>query len=119
MNFDRADNNNYNSLQDLFDECKNLMDYHIVLIMKDGTSVDGIIEKVDSNGIIMLIGEDVLDQDDDDQDQYNTQRQFKKPRRMRRHRRFRRRGFPFNVIHGLFPIPYPYPFYPINPFYPY
>lgn len=116
MNFDRADN--YNSLQDLFDECKNLMNYHIVLMMKDGTSVDGIIEKVDSNGIIMLVGEDVVDQeDDDDQDQYNNQRQYKRPRRMRRHRRFRRRGFPFNVINGV--VPLPYPFFPINPFFPY
>lgn len=114
MNFDRGDN--LNSLQDLFDECKNLMDFHIVLIMKDGTSIDGIIEKVDSNGIIMLVGEDVVDQDDD-QDQYSDQRQFKRPRGMRRHRRFRRRGVPFNVVRGVFPLIYP--FYPVNPFFPF
>ncbi|WP_288222382.1 hypothetical protein [uncultured Clostridium sp.] len=112
MNYDRADN--YNSLQDLFDECKNLIDYHIVLIMKDGTSVDGIIEKVDSNGIIMLVGEDVVDIENNP----TEQRQFGNAARIRRNRRFRRRGYPFNAIRGLFPFFYPYP-YPYYPFYPY
>lgn len=117
MNYDRDDQNN--NLQELFDECKNLMDYHIILVMKDGTSFDGVIDKVDSNGVMMMVGEDILYDDDDDQGQYNTQRQFNRPRKMRRHRRFRRRGFPFNSIHRIFPIPYPYPFYPIGPFSPF
>lgn len=113
MNYERADSK---SLQDLYDECNNLMSYHITIVMQDGSTVDGMIEKVDSNGIIMLVGEDVMDEDD--MEQSNVQRQFGKGGRMRRHRRFRRRGFPFNSIRRVFPIIYPYPF-PYYPFFPY
>ena len=117
MNYQRAD---YGSLQELYDECKNLMNYHITIIMQDGSTVDGMIEKVDSNGITVLVGEDVMDDEDDmDMDQpngQNGQRQYGKGRRMRRHRRFRRRGYPFNSIRRILPIVYPNPFFP---FYPY
>lgn len=116
MNYERAD---YGGLQELYDECNNLMGYHITIVMKDGSTLDGMIEKVDANGITMLVGEDVMD-DEEDMDQSmnqpNVQRQFGKGRRMRRHRRFRRRGFPFNSIKRVFPIIYPYPFFPFFPF---
>lgn len=122
MNYERAD---YGGLQELYDECNNLMGYHITIVMKDGSAVDGMIEKVDANGITMLVGEDVMnDEEDMDQsmnqsmNQPNVQRQYGKGGRMRRHRRFRRRGYPFNSIRRVFPIIYPYPF-PYYPFFPY
>lgn len=117
MNYERAD---YGGLQELYDECNNLMGYHITIVMKDGTTLDGMIEKVDANGITMLVGEDVMD-DDEDMDQSmmnqpNAQRQYGKGRRMRRHRRFRRRGYPFNSIRRVVPIIYPNPFFPFFPY---
>lgn len=111
MNYERADSK---SLQDLYDECNNLMGYHITIVMKDGSTVDGMIEKVDSNGVVMLAGEDVMD--DDEMNQSDGERQFGKGRRMRRHRRFRRRGYPFNSIRTIFPIIYPFPYYPFFPY---
>ncbi|MDV4149585.1 hypothetical protein R0131_01940 [Clostridium sp. AL.422] len=111
MNYDRADMKN---LQDLYDECNKLMSYHITIVMKDGSTVDGMIEKVDSNGIIMLVGEDIMD--DDDGDTSTGERQFGKGPGMRRHRRFRRRGYPFNSIRRVLPIVYPYPFFPFFPY---
>jgi small nuclear ribonucleoprotein (snRNP)-like protein len=107
LNFDRGENY---SLQNLFDECKRLIDFHIILVMKDGSSVDGILENVDSNGIIMLVGEDVIDLDD--MPMPEGQRQFGGGRGMRRRRRFRRRGFPFNNVRGVFPFFFPFPFFP-------
>ena len=112
MNYERSDSKN---LQDLYDECNNLMGYHITIVMQDGSTVDGMIEKVDSNGIIMLVGEDVMSEDDN-MPQADMQRQFGKGDRMRRHRRFRRRGYPFNSIRRVFPIIYPYPFFPFFPY---
>lgn len=118
MNYDRGENV---SLQNLFDECKSLINFHIVLVMKDGSSVDGILENVDSNGIVMLVGEDVMDPDDmpmrDGEGQFDMSdglRQGGRPMGMRRRRRFRRRGFPFGGIRGVFPFFYPFfPFFPI------
>ena len=113
MNYERADSK---SLLSLYDECNNLTGYHITIVMKDGSTVDGMIEKVDSNGIIMLAAEDVMI--DEDMPEYSGERQYGNPRRMRRHRRFRRRGYPFNSIKTVFPIiyPYPFPYYPIFPY---
>ena len=112
MNYERADSK---SLQDLYDECNNLMGYHITIVMNDGSTVDGMIEKVDSNGVIMLAGEDVMSEDYN-MPQANGERQYGNPARMRRHRRFRRRGYPFNSIKTVFPIIYPYPYYPLFPY---
>ncbi|MCF0148767.1 MAG: hypothetical protein HUJ77_10280 [Clostridium sp.] len=113
MNYDRGD---YGSLQELYDDCNKLKEYHITIVMKDGSTVDGIIEKVDSNGIIMLVGEDIMDEEDTNES--NEQRQFGRRPGMARYRRFRRRGYPFNSIRRVFPIGYPYPF-PYYPFFPY
>lgn len=112
MNFDRGEN--FNSLQNLFDECKVLIDFHVILVMKDGTSVDGIMENVDSNGVIMLVAEDIMDPDDMPMSMSDGQRQGGRGG-MRRRRRFRRRGFPFGGIRGVFPFFYPYPFFPFFP----
>ncbi len=104
MNFERADVHG-----DLYDECKRLMEYHIVLKMTDGSTMDGIIEKVEPDRIIMLVGEDVMDLEGDED---NQERQFGKHRRFRRFRRFRRRSFPFNLVKGVFVLPFPHLFFP-------
>ncbi len=49
----------------LHDECKRHMYYHVILTMADGSIVDGIIENVDGDRVTMLVGEDVMEQDDD------------------------------------------------------
>ncbi|VYU64539.1 Uncharacterised protein [Clostridium tertium] len=108
MNYERSDDNM--NVQNLMDECKNLMGFHIIVVMKDGSSVDGIIDNVDSNGINMLAGEDMIS--DEDEYMQSMHRQFGNPK-MRRHRRFRRKGFPFHGIRRVFPIVFPFfPFYP-------
>lgn len=120
MNYDRGENV---SLQNLFDECKSLINFHIIVVMKDGSSVDGILENVDANGIVMLVGEDVIDVDGmpmmpmrDGQGQFDMSDSLRQgPRGMRGRRRFRRRGFPFGNVRGVFPFFFPYPFFPFFP----
>lgn len=114
MNFER--NDYYRDVTPIHDDCKKAMYYHIILKMKDGSTVDGIIENVDEDGIDMLVGEDVMEQDDEGQ--YDEERQFYgyghgRPRR--RFRRFRRRRFPLASLLALSLLPYPH----IPPFYPY
>ncbi|MDD7796066.1 hypothetical protein [Clostridium sp. 'White wine YQ'] len=108
----------------LHDKCKKYMYYHAILKMKDGKMLDGIIEDMDDDNVIMLIPEDIMEDDDDDDD-YDHHRQqyggygYGRPRR--RHRRFRRRRFPFGTLAALslFRYPYYYPPYPYYPYYPY
>lgn len=73
------------------------MHYHVVLKMKDGRSVHGILEGMNRQEASVLVPEDVTDE-----------RQFYGgygyPRR--RFRRFRRRIFPFIIIAALYPFPY-------------
>lgn len=99
------------------DKCKEYQSYHTVIIMDDGTTVDGIIEDINGDEIIMLVGEDVLASE-------NENNQLRQPpggyNRPNRYRRFRRRNYPIGGINriGLLPYPYippvyPYPFYPI------
>ncbi|WP_231692406.1 small nuclear ribonucleoprotein [Bacillus paralicheniformis] len=81
----------------LHDLCRKYMHYHVVLKMKDGRSVHGILEGVNRQEASLLIPEDVTDE-----------RQFYGgygyPRR--RFRRFRSRIFPFVIIAALSPFPY-------------
>ncbi|WP_024621559.1 hypothetical protein [Metaclostridioides mangenotii] len=101
-------NNNDINVQNLYDECKRLMSYHIILKMKDGCVFDGIIESVEPDRVIVLVGEDVMDQESSD-NQHNLQRQFGHPRRFRR---FRRRSFPLAALIALSLLQYPYSYYP-------
>lgn len=81
--------------------------------MKDGSVFDGIIESVDNDSITILVGEDVIDEEPENQN--NQQRQFGRPRR---YRRFRRRYFPLGALIALSLLQYPYysqPYY----YYPY
>jgi hypothetical protein len=83
--------------------------------MTDGSVVDGIIEDVDNDSIVVLVGEDVMEQDDNEPN--NQQRDFyRRPRR--RYRRFRRRRFPLGNLAALSLLAYPF-YAPPYPYYPY
>ena len=108
-----ATERNNRNMQNMYDECKRLMNYHTIFTMKDGTTFDGIIESVEQDRVIILVGEDVIDQKCENQ--YNQQRQYGPPRR---YRRFRRRAFPLGALIGLSLLAYPY-YAPPYPYYPY
>jgi hypothetical protein len=118
MEFEKDDQ--YRDLKGLYDECKRFMYYHTTLTMTDGSAFDGIIENVDPDRIIVLIGEDVMEQDNenkaDGQRQYYN---YGRPRR--RFRRFRRQAFPLATLAALSLLPYPYfvPPYPYSMYNPY
>lgn len=119
-------NENFRDLQYLHNQCKKCMYYHSVLTLKDGRVLDGIIEGVEPDRIIVLIGEDVMEQEAPMQG--NDQRQisgFGGGRPRRRYRRFRRRGIPLGSLAALALLNYPYynqpyPYYYQYPqYYPY
>lgn len=115
MVLDRIDYNN--NMRDLQSKFKKYMYYNVTLIMADGCLFDGMLENVDQDRITMLVGEDVMEQDDEYT--YDENRQpgnvgfNRRPRR--RFRRFRRRFFPFANVVALELLPYipphPYLFY--------
>lgn len=113
----------FRDIRNLHDECKRCMYYHTTLTMTDGSTIDGIIENVEPDRIIILVGEDVMEQDNDNES--DGQRQYYshgRPRRRRRFRRFRRQAFPLASLAALSLLPYPYfaPPYPYySPYYPY
>lgn len=114
MDLDR--NDYYRELGAVEDECKKYLYYHIILTMADGKKFDGIIENVDKDGITMLVGEEVMEQESENQS--NEQRQYHNyDRPRRRFRRFRRRKFPIANLAALALLPYIAP--PIYPYYPY
>lgn len=57
MYYERAD---FDNLQELYDEWKNLMNYHITIVIKDGSTVDGMIEKVEGWEDIKGLGAEVI-----------------------------------------------------------
>lgn len=101
-------NNKNRSGQNIYDECRKLMDYHVLFTMRDGTIFDGIIESVDSDSVTILVGEDIMEEELENP--CSQKRQFGRPRRFRR---FRRRVFPLATLIALSLLPYPYyPFFP-------
>ncbi|MBM7553788.1 hypothetical protein [Thalassobacillus pellis] len=109
----------YGQMNPMKDQCQQYMYYHVVINMADGTSVDGIIENVDDEGVSMLVGEDVMDEGSE---AGSEDRQFYGGYPRRRFRRFRRRFFPLGALTSLALYPYltPYPYYPPYPYpYPY
>ena len=109
MILDRMDyNSNTQNIENL---CKKYLYYNVTLTLSDGSVLDGMIESVELERIIMLVGEDVIDPDDDE-NTYDKNRQHGHRGPRRRFRRFRRRSFPFgNVIAiGLLPYIPPHPF---------
>lgn len=113
----QAEGNNSLNLEKLYNDCKSMMNYHVLLRMKDGREFDGVIESVEPDSVNLLMGEDVIMRDDED----NRQQMFGNPRRFRR---FRRTNFPLATLLALSLLPYPYyaPPYPYAmpyPYYPY
>lgn len=104
----RVQGSNSPNGQNLYNECNNMMHYHVVLTMQDGSQVDGIIESVEPTSVNVLVGEDTIYQE-------NTQRQYVNPRR---YRRFRRRNFSLTDLLALALLPYPY-YAPPYSYYPY
>ena len=108
--------NNYRNLKDVHDQCKRYLDYHSILTMTDGRVFDGIIVGVELDLIIVLVGEDMMEEDHEEQT--DRQRPFHHPRRRRRRRRFRRfrrHSFPLRDLAILSLLRYPYN----SPAYPY
>lgn len=106
----------YRDSQSLYDECKNCMTYHVVIVMRDGSTFDGIMDDVDADNATILVGEDVIA--DDMEEPMDRQESFgHRPRRRRRFRRFRRRKFPMRNIHRIGLLGYPF-FVPPFPFFP-
>ena len=81
--------------------------------------MDGIIEEINGDEVKILIGEDMME---------NTMNMSRQPGTgSNRYRRFRPRNYPVNrignvgllpyppipIIPPIYPIPYPYPYYPI------
>lgn len=121
MEFER--DNSYRDLQELHDKCSKCMMYHVKLTLTDGSTFDGIIENVDQDRIIVLVGEDVMDQGN--QNQPNMQRQYYHYNYGypgMRYRRFRRQAYPLATLAALSLLPYPnfvppYPYFAFNPYY--
>ncbi|WP_374940967.1 hypothetical protein [Clostridium mucosae] len=90
------------------------MSFHVIITLTDGSTIDGIIEDVDRDRVIVLVGEDVMEPEDENES--NQQRQFPGVGRPRRFRRFRRKGFPLGNLAALALLGYPY-FVPPFPFF--
>ncbi|MCL7745750.1 small nuclear ribonucleoprotein [Halalkalibacter alkaliphilus] len=116
-------NNYYQSELDdtraLHDQCKQYMHYHVTLTMRDGSNVDGIIQSVGTDGVHVLVGEDVMDRSDEQDERYYAGGYgYGFPRR--RFRRFRPHFFPLASLAALALLPYVYPApYPYSYPYPY
>ena len=108
MVMDRID---YNNMRNSQSEFQKYLYYNVTLIMSDGGIFDGIIENVEQDRIVMLVGEDVMDLDDNE-DTYDENRQHGN---VGFNRRPRRRFFPFANVVALQLLPYipphPYLFY--------
>ncbi|MFB5661257.1 hypothetical protein [Alteribacillus sp. HJP-4] len=104
--------------RNVYEQCKRYMNYHAMLTMNDGSQMDGIIEEVNGDSVNVLVGEDVMEPEEEN---YGGDRQFYGgyggPRR--RFRRFRRRNFPLAALATIALLPYIIPpYYPYGP-YPY
>lgn len=42
------------------DECKRLMNFHVMLFLKYGIELYGIIQDINDEGVLVLVGEDVF-----------------------------------------------------------
>lgn len=96
-------------LNTLYDKCIRYLYYHTILTMKNRSTLDGIIENVDENRIIVLVGKNVMESENPNQ--YSQQLQY---------RRFEHQNIPLTELTGLYLLPYPYiaPPYPYYPFHP-
>lgn len=97
----------------LYNKCEELMNYHVILKMKDGSMLDGIIEDMDGDNVIVLVGEDIVDNNCEKQ---RNKRQHGFPSR---YRMYRRRPIPLASLIALSLLAYPYIAPPYSYPYPY
>ncbi|RXI96273.1 hypothetical protein DS745_21300 [Anaerobacillus alkaliphilus] len=113
------DRHNYSYSQQLPQLCHKYLNYHCSFTIADGSTFDGIIENVGQDGVTVLVGEDVMDEPEQRENErqyygYGYDYGYGRPRR--RFRRFRRQVYPFPALATLALLPYifpqPYPYYP-------
>lgn len=110
----------YRDLKGLYDDCKKCMYYHVTLKMNDGNEIDGIIENVAPDRIIVLVGEDATEPEVENKSEGQRQYSYNYGRPRMRYRRFRRQAFPLATLAALSLLPYPVlPPYPYPVYYPY
>ncbi|AST96604.1 hypothetical protein [Shouchella clausii] len=93
--FAQAEANQFSQQGAMKEKCRQMKDHHVEVKMANGQSVDGILTEVREDGITVLVGEDVHQEES---------RQFGW-----RYRRYRPRFFPFGGFTGLGFFPYFFP----------
>ncbi|WP_418223169.1 hypothetical protein [Clostridium isatidis] len=102
------------NVNSMHERCRKCITFHVVITMRDGTMVDGIVEGVDRENVNLLVGEPVMMEED-----LSYERQEygygQGSRRRRPVRRFRRRAFPLALLAAVDVVPF-FPFFPFLPF---
>ena len=80
------------------DECKRLRSFHVILLLKDGIKLDGIIQDINEEGVLVLVGEDV----------FKNPSQNTPNRQNYMYRRYKHRFFPFAALATTYIMPYSY-----------
>lgn len=80
------------------DECKRLRSFHVILLLKDGIKLDGIIQDMNDEGVLVLVGEDV----------FKNPSQNTPNRQNYMYRRYKPRFFPFAALATTYIMPYSY-----------
>ncbi len=80
------------------DECKRLRSFHVILLLKDGIKLDGIIQDINEEGVLVLVGEDV----------FKNPSQNTPNRQNYMYRRYKPRFFPFAALATTYIMPYSY-----------
>ena len=80
------------------DECKRLRSFHVILLLKDGIKLDGIIQDINEEGVLVLVGEDV----------FKNPSQNTPNRQNYMYRRYKPRFFPFAALAPTYIMPYSY-----------
>ena len=80
------------------DECKRLRSFHVILLLKDGIRFDGIIQDMNDEGVLVLVGEDV----------FKNTSQNTPNRQNYMYRRYKPRFFPFAALATTYIMPYSY-----------
>ena len=80
------------------DECKRLRSFHVILLLKDGIRLDGIIQDINDEGVLVLVGEDV----------FKNPSQNTPNRQNYMYRRYKPRFFPFAALATTYIMPYSY-----------
>lgn len=80
------------------DECKRLRSFHVILLLKDGIKLDGIIQDINDEGVLVLVVEDV----------FKNPSQNTPNRQNYMYRRYKPRFFPFAALATTYIMPYSY-----------